>query len=114
MSAGKFTRRRRRASLLGLASIGAASLLAFAGTGAFGASVSTAAFSGGTGTAVVGSTLYAKSEASLTLNVTTSSGTKGVELTGAHAARQTSTTAKSSWTFNLTADSGDGVQAVTA
>jgi len=80
----------------------------------FGSTVSSAAFSGGAGTASVGGTLYAKNGGALTLSVTTSSDTKCVQVTGAFTARQTSNNAKSSWTFNFTAGAGDGVQTVTA
>src|SRR6266536_603453 len=80
----------------------------------FASSVSSASFTGGAGTATVGGTLYAKSGGALTLTVTTSNDTKCVEVSGAHAARQTSSTAKSSWTFSFTARTGDGAQAVTA
>src|SRR3954452_8634771 len=114
MSVRKRIRRRRRLSLLALASIAAAALFAIVGGGAFASTVSSAAFSGGSGTVGVGGTLYAKSGGALTLTVSTSSDTKCVEVTGAHTARQTSATAKSSWTFNFTAGSGDGVQTVTA
>lgn len=114
MSIRKRIRRRRRLSLLALASIAAAALFAIVGGGAFASTVSSAVFSGGSGTVSVGGTLYAKSGGALTLTVTTSNDTKCVELTGAHTARQTSSTAKSSWTFALSAGSGDGVQTVTA
>lgn len=76
--------------------------------------VSSAAFTGGADTASVGGTLYAKQGASLTLTVNTSADTKCVELTGAFTGRQTSTTAKSIWTFNFTAGTGDGIRTVTA
>jgi hypothetical protein len=99
--------------LLALASTAAGSLLVIAGGGAFGSTVSTAAFGGGSGTVTVGGTLYAKSGGALTLTVTASSDTKCVEVTGAHTAQQTSGGGKSNWTFNLTAGSGDGVQTVT-
>src|SRR4051812_44831149 len=77
-------------------------------------SVSSAVFSGGTGTATVSGSLYAKQGAALTLTVVTSSDTKCVEVTGATTLpRQTSSTAKSNWTFTTTAPAGNGVQAVT-
>jgi hypothetical protein len=76
--------------------------------------VSSAAFTGGTGTVSVGGTLYAKNGGALTLTVNTSADTKCVELTGAHTVRQTSSNAKSTWSFTFTAGSGDGVQTVTA
>src|SRR5436309_575393 len=83
---------------------------------AFGSTVSSAVFSGGSGTVTNGGSLYAKSGASLTLSVTTSSDTKCVAVTGAFTARQTSGTGKFSWTFPFTAPSNapDGVQTVTA
>jgi hypothetical protein len=96
-----------------------ATLLALAATlvqltPASAASVTSASFSGGTGTASVDGTLYARNGAALTLTVATSSDTRCVEVTGAYTARQTSSTAKSSWSFPLTAGTGDGVQGVTA
>ena len=76
--------------------------------------VSSAAFSGGAGTVSVGGTLYAKQGATLTLSVTTSTDTKCVDVTGAATLpRQTSSTAKSSWSFTTTAPAGDGAQAFT-
>jgi hypothetical protein len=114
MSAWKRIRRRRRLSLLAFASFAAVALLGIIVSGAFGSSVSSATFSGGSGTASVGGTLYAKSGGVLTLTVNTSSDTKCVDISGAHTAHQTSNTAKSSWTFAFTAGSGDGVQTVTA
>ena len=82
--------------------------------GAVGSTVSSASFTGAAGTASVGGTLYAKQGGALTLTVNTSSDTKCVEISGAHTAKQTSSTAKSSWTFTFTAGPGDGVQSVTA
>src|SRR3954464_6839016 len=114
MSVRKRIRRRRRLSLLALASIAAAARSAIVGGGALASTVSSAVFSGASGTVSVGGTLYAKSGGALTLTVTTSSDTKCVELTGAHIVRQTSSNAKSSWTFTFTAGGGDGVQTVTA
>jgi hypothetical protein len=80
----------------------------------FGASVVSASFSGGANTVSVGGTLYAKNGGALTLTVNTSPDTQCVELAGAHTARQTSATPKSSWTFDFTAGNGDGIQTVTA
>jgi large repetitive protein len=77
------------------------------------ASVTSAAFSGSSGTVTAGGTLYAKAAASLTLTVNTSVDTKCVEVTGAFSAQQSST-AKSTWSFNFTAPAGDGLQTVTA
>src|SRR5438067_12789403 len=80
----------------------------------YASTVSSAVFTGGAGTASVGGTLYAKNGGALTLTVNTSSDTKCVEVTGAFTARQTSSTAKSTWTFSFTAGAGDGAQAATA
>jgi hypothetical protein len=77
----------------------AALLLAIAGGGAFGASIGSASFSGGAGTASVGGTLYAKQGATVTLTVDTGNNTRCVEVSGAHSGRQTSASAQSSWTF---------------
>jgi hypothetical protein len=77
-------------------------------------SVTSALLNGGAGTVRVAGTLYAKDGGALTLTVTTSSDTKCVELTGAFTTRQTSSTAKPSWTFPLVAGTGDGVKTVTA
>ncbi|CAN7535133.1 PxKF domain-containing protein [Terrabacter sp. LjRoot27] len=82
--------------------------------GASASSVSSAVFSGGAGTVSVGSTLYAKQGAALTLTVTTSNDTQCVVVTGAATLpRQTSLTAKSNWTFTTTAPAGNGAQAFT-
>jgi hypothetical protein len=76
--------------------------------------VTSAVFSGGVGTVSVGGTVYAKQGAALTLTVATSSDTKCVDVTGAATVpRQTSSTAKSNWTFTTTAPAGDGAQAFT-
>jgi hypothetical protein len=80
----------------------------------FASSVSSAVFSGGAGTVSLAGTLYAKQGVPLTLTVVTSSDTKCVEVTGAATPpRQTSSTAKSNWTFTTTAPAGDGVKAFT-
>src|SRR5689334_11004441 len=68
-------------------------------TPAYASTVGSAVFTGGAGTVSVGGTLYAKNGGALTLTVTTSSDTQCVALSGAHTGRQTSTSAKSSWTF---------------
>src|SRR4029079_11642201 len=81
---------------------------------ASGSTVSGAAFTGGAGTVSVSGTLYAKNGGALTLTVTTSSDTKCVEVTGAFSGRQTSSTAKSIWTFPFAAALGDGARAATA
>jgi hypothetical protein len=83
-------------------------------TPAYASSVSSATFSGAAGTVSVGGTLYAKQGAALTLTVVTSSDTKCVDVTGAATLpRQTSSTAKSNWTFTTTAPAGNGAQAFT-
>jgi hypothetical protein len=77
-------------------------------------SVTSAVFSGGTGTVTAGGTLYAKQGAALTLTLVTSSDTKCVTVTGAATLTpQTSSTAKSNWTFTTTAPAGNGAQAFT-
>ncbi len=81
--------------------------------GAAASSVTSAVFTGGTGTVSVGSMLYAKQGAALTLTVNTSSDTQCVDVAGAFTGHQQSPTAKSRWTFTFTAGSGDGAQAVT-
>src|ERR671935_280853 len=103
----------RLLQLLLLAALLAPSLTVVA-TPAYASSVTSAAFSGGAGTVSVGGTLYAKQAAALTLTVTTSSDTKCVDVTGAFTGHQTSSTARSSWTFGFTAPAGDGVQTVVA
>ncbi|MGZ4437094.1 MAG: OmpL47-type beta-barrel domain-containing protein [Nocardioidaceae bacterium] len=77
------------------------------------ASVSSVAFTGGTGTAAVGGTLYARQGATLTLTVTTS-GASCVDVAGAFSGHQSSTSAQSTWTFSVPAGAGDGAQSVTA
>ena len=79
----------------------------------FASSVSSAVFSG-TGTVTNSGTVYAKQGTALTLTVVTSTDTKCVEVTGAGTLpRQTSSTAKSNWTFTTTAPAGSGAQAFT-
>jgi hypothetical protein len=78
------------------------------------ASVTSATFTGGTGTVTVDNTLYAKQGQTVALNLVTSTDTKCVEISGDHTARQHSATAKSTWTFSFTVPAGDGVRAVTA
>src|SRR4051794_5748833 len=75
-------------------------------------SVTSAAFSGGTGTLTSGGTLYAKQGGALTLTATTSNDTQCVDVSGALTDHKTSS-AKSTWTFGFTAGSGDGSQTVT-
>jgi hypothetical protein len=103
----------RLLQILMLAALIAPSLSVVA-TPAYASSVSSAVFSGGTGTVSVGGTLYAKQGAALTLTVVTSSDTKCVDVTGAATLpRQTSPTAKTNWTFTTTAPAGNGDQAFT-
>ena len=72
-----------------------------------------ATFTGGAGTVSSGGVLYAKQGGALTLTVNTSSDTQCVDVAGALSGLQTSSTAKSAWTFTFTAPTGNGVQAVT-
>ncbi len=105
--------RRARVALGSGAAIAAMVLSAIIGSGAFGASTTSASFSGGAGTATVGGTLYVKTGAVLTLTVTTSSDSECVEVTGDHTATLTSDgKPKSSWTVNFPAASGGGVKSV--
>ncbi|HET7072826.1 MAG TPA: PxKF domain-containing protein [Mycobacterium sp.] len=104
---------RRAAILAALVSFTLASVLAMSAAG-IASTVSSANFTGGSGTVSVGSVLYAKQGGALTLTVNTSSDTKCVDVTGAFTGHQTSSSAKSSWTFNFTASTGDGVKTVTA
>jgi hypothetical protein len=108
--------RRRWMVLSGTLLVGAL-LLAIVVNGALGSTVSSAAFTGGSGTVSVGGTLYAKNGGALTLTVNTSTDTKCVDVTDETSARighQTSSTAKSTWTFSFTAGTGEGVKTVTA
>ncbi|MDP9383208.1 MAG: PxKF domain-containing protein [Chloroflexota bacterium] len=78
---------------------------------AYAAQVSSVSLKGGADTyTAADGTIYAKSGVALTLEVTTDKTTKCVELTGAHEATQTSQTAKTSWSFPLTAATGEGTQ----
>ena len=94
-------RERGRWSLVAGTLMTAVLLLAIAGSSAFGASVSSASLSGAAGTVNVGGTLYAETGGALSLTVNTGSNTRCVDVTGAHTARQTSTSAQTSWTFSL-------------
>src|SRR4051812_35287860 len=103
----------RRRALIALAAT--AGLVASGAQTALASTVTSAALSGGAGTATVAGTLYAKSGAALTLTVVTSSDTLCVDVTGALTGHQTSPTGKSSWSFGLTAPAGaDVAQTVTA
>jgi hypothetical protein len=89
-------------------------MAAVAAPAASASSVTSAVLTGGAGTVAVGGTLYAKSGGTVTLTVVTSNDTKCVEVKGAATLpRQTSSTAKTSWTFTTTAPTGDGAQAFT-
>ncbi|MGY1737167.1 OmpL47-type beta-barrel domain-containing protein [Geodermatophilus sp. SYSU D00684] len=106
--------RRFTAGLLSLTTVLTPALVTLTTAPAQAASVTSAVFSGGSGTVSVGGTLYAKQGAALTLRVITSSDTECVDVKGAATLpRQTSSTAKSDWTFTTTAPAGDGVQAFT-
>src|SRR4051812_28704344 len=88
--------------------------LAYAAPRAVASSVTSAAFTGGAGTLVVGSTLYAKNGGVLTLTVVASNDTQCVDVTGAFSAHQQVDIAKSTWTFSFVAGLGTGAQTVTA
>ncbi len=111
---GRTSRTRRfGAGLLSLTTLTPA-LVGLSAVPAQAASVSSAVFSGGAGTVSVNGVVYAKQGGALTLTVVTSSDTKCVDVTGAATLpRQTSSTAKSNWTFTTTAPAGDGAQAFT-
>ncbi|TCO46868.1 hypothetical protein EV646_106107 [Kribbella antiqua] len=106
--------RRRGRRLLAVA----AAITALIGTSlaqpAQASSVTSASFSGGSGTVTAGGAVYAKQGGALTLTVNTTADTKCVDVAGAFSSHQTSATAKSTWTFSTTAGTGNGVQAVTA
>src|SRR3954451_13897059 len=103
----------RRRALIALAAT--AGLVASGAQTALASTVTSAALSGGTGTATVADTLYARSGAALTLTVVTASNTVCVDVTGALTGHQTSPTGKSSWSFGLTAPAGaDVAQKVTS
>ncbi|WP_411720418.1 OmpL47-type beta-barrel domain-containing protein [Mycetocola sp.] len=72
-----------------------------------------AAFSGGAGTATVGSVLYAKAAAALTLTVTTDGATCITGVPTDFTGERTSDTAKSTWVFKGPGDSGNGARAYT-
>ena len=81
--------------------------------GAGAASVSSASFSGDSKTLIVDGLLYAKKQAEVTLSVTTATAAKCVIISGDHTGRQTSSSAKTSWSFVFTAGDGNGVKTVT-
>jgi hypothetical protein len=81
------------------------------------ASTTGASFTGGAGTRVVNSNLFADPGADLTLHVTTDDKTRCVEITGAHTATQNvgdRNPAKTDWSFPLKANATNGVQTITA
>jgi hypothetical protein len=107
-------KRRRRATVVAAAAMVMTAALAAWVSGASGASITSAVFTGGSGTVTVDSKLYVKQNQTVTLNVVTSSDAKCVSLSGAHTAVQISNTAKSSWTFGpFTSGGGDGTRTVT-
>lgn len=81
----------------------------------FASSVTSAQFTGGAGTTVVGGVLYAKRGAALTLTVNTTSDTECVKVsgTGGDLGTQTSDTPQSTWTFARTAGPGNGTLSFT-
>ena len=101
-------------TLVTTAAILATAAVAALVSGALGASITGATFTGGAGTVTTDGKLYVKQGQTVTLHVTTSADAKCVSLTGAHTAVQTSNAAKSSWSFGpFTAGSGDGARTVT-
>jgi hypothetical protein len=96
--------------------------MALVAASSFGASVTSASFSGGTGTFTSGGTVYAKQGAALTLGVNTDATTKCVRVTdGTTTVEKDSASAQTSWTFGpadssalFVAGSGNGVKTVTA
>ncbi|WP_141775706.1 PxKF domain-containing protein [Phycicoccus sp. SLBN-51] len=107
-------RRRRRQSIIGGTAVAAVVGAALTAAPAWASSVTSATFSGGAGTVTVGGVVYAKQGGALTLTVVTSTDTKCVDVTGAATLpRQTSSTARSTWTFTTTAPAGNGAQAFT-
>lgn len=104
---------RRRSTILGMGSLLAVALTAglvvavpFAANGSIGAITIT-----GNGSAAVGGANYAKSGSNLTLNVTTSSNVRCVQVSGDFTAQQTNNQGKSSWSFPFTAG-GVGAQTI--
>jgi hypothetical protein len=72
-----------------------------------------AAVAGGTGTALVGTTEYARPSAPVVVRVRTPANTRCVTVSGAHTARSTSAVTRSTWSFTFGA-SGTGTRAMTA
>lgn len=110
------THRRRR----GWMSLGTAlavvlgGLTGLAAPAAYAASVTSAVFTGGTGTVSNAGTVFAKNGGALTLTVATSSDTQCVDVTGAFTGHQQSGSGKTSWVFAISAGGGDGAQTITA
>jgi hypothetical protein len=108
------TRRLRPLAAVSLAAVAATTM---AGGGAFGAGGSATTLTGGTGTAVANGTLYAKSGAPLTLEVTTPSGTKCVRVIDGTTTVETPAPnggTATSWSIPLAAASGaDSVHTLT-
>lgn len=105
--------RKRRSFWAVIATVMALLVAGLSAPAAFALSVTSAVFSGGTGTAIVGGVVYAKGGTSLTLTVTTSNDTRCVKVSGAFDAILTSADARTSWVFPTSAASAEGVQAVT-
>jgi hypothetical protein len=105
------SRRRRIAGLLALMTT---ALLIGMSIQAVAATITSATFSGGTGTVTVGGTVYAKQGGALTLTVVTSNDIQCVDVAGAvNLPRQTAAAGKTSWVFTTTAPAGNGAQAFT-
>jgi hypothetical protein len=89
-------------------------LVSFTAAPASAASVSSAAFTGENGkSSVRDGVLYAKTGSALRLGVVTDNTTRCVEVTGAHAAEKTGAAGTTIWSFDFTANAGNGVQTVT-
>jgi len=104
----------------GLALAGIAAVLPWPTVAVLGASVAQAAsatgasFTGGAGTRVVNGTLFADPGAALTLNVTTDTDTRCLEITGAHTATKTAAAGTTQWSFPFAANLTTGVHTITA
>ncbi len=105
--------RKRRSFWAVIATVMALLVAGLSAPAAFALSVTSAVFSGGTGTALVGGVSYAKGGTSLTLTVSTSSDTRCVKVSGAFDAVLTSSAARTSWVFTTSAASAEGLHAVT-
>src|SRR5690349_13135784 len=97
---------------LPLACAVAAALSLLSGS-AFGDAFAPTTASFANGGVLVNGTRYAKAGDQLTLSVTTDSKANCVDVSGAFAGHQQTSTPKSTWTFQFTAPAGNGPQTVT-